>query len=271
MLFILIAISLIGGVRSDTRAVEAQPEQMRNHIAEPRQTEAERIWEQAIAAKGGRGRLHLVRNLIISARAEYRTASFKKNTIRQEAFYVLPRKFWLWNDLRPDVFGLTVTMYNFESKMKYVISEGEPHRQPEPIPEAERSRSEMHGLLAYLLETRWLKPGLIGASTGRIGSRTVDIVETRVNGKRVDFALDQKTHLPVRVSFYDVVKGKTYVTAIELGDYVDVSGINVPQKVRHEDGTEYKQSYRFNVEYNADIFIKPPPLSAGPDAWKPRS
>jgi hypothetical protein len=230
--------------------------------------EAVRLWEQAIAAKGGRERLYAVHNLVVSSRADYRTSSFKKNAIRQEALYVLPNKFWTWNDLRPDVFGLRIEMYNYDTNMKYVISDGEPNHQPEPIADKERKDLFLNSLLPEMPETKWSKPALVKASGGRIGLQPVNIVQTIVNGKRVDFALDQKTHLPVRVSYYDVVRGKTYITALDLSDYVEISGIKVPQTVKYDDGTEYKQSYQFNVEYNKDIFIKPPPIEAGPEAWK---
>jgi hypothetical protein len=232
--------------------------------------EAAAVWEQAIAAKGGRERLHSVRNIVITGRAVYRSRMLKKNQIQQEGLYLLPHNSWVWNDLRPDVFGLRVTMYNYDTKMKYVISEGEPHRRLEPITEADKTGSETDGLLSYLPETKWLTPVLIGSSTGRVRQRPVDIVETRVNGERVDFALDRKTHLPVRVSYYDVIKGKTYTTEVELSDYVEISGIKVPQKVKYEDGTEYEQTYQFNVDYNEDIFVRPTTIQAGPQAWKPK-
>jgi hypothetical protein len=103
---------------------------------------------------------------------------------------------------------------------------------------------------------------------GSRGLRPVDVVQTTVNGKRVDFGLDPKTHLLVTVSYYDVVRGKTYVTSLALSDYVEISGIKVPQTIKYDDGTEYNQSYQFNVEYNQDLFIKPPSIEAGPEAWK---
>jgi len=230
--------------------------------------EVQRLWEQAIAAKGGRERLDAVRNLIISSRAEYRTSTFKKNHIRQETLYALPNKFWTWNDLRPDVFGLRIEMYNYDTNVKYVISEGEPNNQPEPITDNKRKDLFLSSLLPVLPESKWLKPVLVKASTGSRGLRPVDVVQTTVNGKRVDFGLDPKTHLLVTVSYYDVVRGKTYVTSLALSDYVEISGIKVPQTIKYDDGTEYNQSYQFNVEYNQDLFIKPPSIEAGPEAWK---
>jgi hypothetical protein len=230
---------------------------------------AERIWEQAIAAKGGREALHGVRNFVISARGEYRTRTFKKNQVRQEVLYVLPDKFWSWTDYRPDVFGLRIQMYNYERSTKYTISEGEPNSQLEPIDEMDRkTRDVLWSLLPYLPETKWLKPVLVGATAGRVGRQTVDILETTVNGKRVDFAFDRTTHLPIRVSYYSTGTNKTYVTTIDLADYVEVGGIKLAQTVRFEDGNHDKTSYQLNVGYKEDIFTKPTRIENGPEAWK---
>lgn len=101
-----------------------------------------------------------------------------------------------------------------------------------------------------------------------VGQQIVDIVETDVKGKRVNFAFDRKTRLPIRVSYYRTFKNKTYVTAIDLADYVEVGGIKLPLTVRYEDGTQGKKSYQLNVEYNEDIFTRPTHIEAGPEAWK---
>ena len=176
-----------------------------------RPEEAAAIWEQAIAAKGGRGRFHAVRNMIMSTRGEYLTRSLKKNEVRGETLLVFPNKYWDWDDYRPDVFGLRISMYNYDTNVMYVISEGEPNHPPEPITETQRSKALRNAQLSFLLETQWLKPTLVKASTGMIGLRPVDIVQTTVEGERVDFAFDRKTHLAMRVSYYDIVRGKTYV------------------------------------------------------------
>lgn len=164
-------------------------------------------------------------------------------------------------------------MYDYESSVKYLIGDGDPNHQLEPIDEVDRKNGDvLWALLPYLSETKWLKPVLVGARAGTVGQQTVDIVETDVKGKRVDFAFDRKTHLPIRVSYYRTVKNKTYVTAIDLTDYVDVSGIKLPQTVRYEeDGTQYKKSYQLNVEYKEGIFTRPTHIEAGPEAWKYRN
>jgi len=89
------------------------------------QEEAVRVWERPIAAKGGRERLHSVRNVVISSHGEYASRLFKKNRVRREELLVLPNKYWFSDDYRPDVFGLTVSMYNYDRNTTYVITPGE--------------------------------------------------------------------------------------------------------------------------------------------------
>src|SRR6266516_2082852 len=117
--------------------------------------EAQRIWELAISAKGGRQRLDAVKNVAISTIGSYTTGRGKENTVRTEAFFALPNKIWLWMDYRPDVFGLTIEMYNFDSRLKYVISSSDSRALPKAIGDSETSASHTQGLLPYLLETNW--------------------------------------------------------------------------------------------------------------------
>ena len=159
-------------------------------------------------------------------------------------------------------------MYNYDSNMSYVISGGNPQRAPEPIKDTRKNKALRNAQLSFLLETNWLKPTLVKASTGRVGLRSVYIVQTLVEGERVDFAFDQVTRLPVRVSYYDLFESKTYVNSQSFLDYADVGGIKVPQTLEYTGGSKYKANFQFNVEYNENIFVKPPPIEAGPEAWK---
>lgn len=232
---------------------------------------AVRVWEQAIAAKGGRNRLHAVRNMVISSHGEYKAYLLRENRFRREEIYVFPDKYWAWDDYRPDVFGLRVSMYNLETNMKYVISDGEPNCPLEPITNKEREvqRKILERIqLIHLLETQWVKPNLVKASVGNVGGRLVDIVQAEIGGRRVDFAIDRETHLPIRVSFYSLDRGETYVDNVDLSDYVEVEGIKMPRVVKPEGGTGERSSYQFNVEYNEEIFKKPPSLEAGPEVWR---
>ena len=108
---------------------------------------------------------------------------------------------------------------------------------------------------------------MLGVKAGKVGQQTVNIVEITVKSNRVDFALDPKTHLPIRVSYYST-DNKTYVTTVDLADYIEVGGIKLPQTVRYDDGTQDKKSYQLNVGYKEDIFTKPTHIEAGAKAWK---
>jgi hypothetical protein len=244
---------------------------------ESTQQEARRIWEQAVAAKGGRERLYAVQNLVISTVGNYTTGSGKTNTVRTDAFFVFPNKVWTWVDFRPDVLGLTVEMLNFDSNIHYLITSDNSPPVRQTIPYTETSASQTHGLLAYLLETRWVKPELVSARTERIVRRTVDVVRTTVRdeiegfapeNKYIDFAFDRETHLPICVRYYHRRGDEEVLDVAEnLSDYTEVNGIKVPQK-SEVDGKVDKISIQLNVPYNEDIFTKPPSVAAGPEAWK---
>jgi hypothetical protein len=256
IVLLIIAINFISLLCYQTDTITSQP------------AEAIQIWEQAIAAKGGRHRLHAVGNMVISTRGEYASRLLKKNQDRREELIVFPNKYWFWDDYRPDVFGLIVSMYDYDRNLSYVITGVEPHSPLKPIKGTQRNKAIRNAQLSFLLESKWLRPTIVKASTERIGTHPVDIVQTIVEGERVDFAFDRKTHLLIRIRFHDVVDGKTYVNEESYSDYYDVNGIKVPQIIEFKDGSKYRARFQFNVEYNEEIFIKPAPIEAGPEAWK---
>ncbi len=63
--------------------------------------------------------------------------------------------------------------------------------------------------------------------------------------ERVAFALDRKTHLPLQVIYYTVVRGEEYSGGLRLSDYVEVDGIQMPTKVG-----KIKTRYQLNVAYD---------------------
>ena len=233
------------------------------------QAKAEKLWERAISAKGGRELLYSVNNLVVSSEAGYLTKMRKRNQVRREYLFVLPDKYWSYKDYGSDVFGTRMRMLNYETRMQYVGSPGHPDTILEPIKAATRDINYLE--IAVMLETKWQKPIPIKATTATIGAKKVDVVETTLNGRRVDFAIDRETHLPIRISFYNTINNKTYINVQRFSDYIDVNGIKVPQRVKFEDGTEGKYMIRFNVEYEPDIFVKPPRLGLGQKAWQPKS
>ncbi len=232
------------------------------------QQEAIHLWEKAIAAKGGRERLHSVHNMVVSASGDYESRLFGKNQVGREELLVFPNKYWVWEDYRPDVFGLKISMYKYDTNMFYTVSEGNPKSALQRMTDTRRNKALRNAQLSFLLETEWLKPIIVKASTGRVGLRPVDIVQTMVEDERIDFAFDRATHLPVRISYHDVFENKTYVNVQSFSTYTDVSGIKVPQMLEYIDGSRYKTDVQFNVEYDQEVFVKPSHVGAGPRAWK---
>lgn len=235
--------------------------------------EAERLWELAIKAKGGRKKLHTVRNIVVSSTSKVKFPYSKPYDNIVESLIVFPDKRWTWNDNRPSVFGLRMEMYNYQTNMKYykVLGDTETDLILIESNQQTQSDSKMSGLVYELMETYWLKPMPAKATSEKVNSRRVDIVQTTLNGERFDFALDKTTHLPVQITYYyyqPLIK-QNLVNKVNILEYSEIDGIMMPTKTSFPDesGVDNK-TFQFNVEYNEDIFKTPPPFEAGPEAWK---
>ena len=229
--------------------------------------EAQRVWELAIKAKGGREKLYSIRNIQNSS-VDYIYFGLKKVRHPQSLLVVYPDKMWSWDDYRPGVFGLQMRMYNYAVGKFYIAQEGDKAVKLKRIQRDELvSRRFFPRLIWLLMETRWQKPIPEKLTSARIKFRKVDVVQTRLNGNRIDFFLNRKTHLPIRVDFYNPNLGKEgehLDVSGYLSKYYEQDGMMVPKKV---DGV--KQTYRFNVEYNEDIFKKAPlPVTKAANAWR---
>jgi hypothetical protein len=245
------------------------------------QQRAVALWEEALQAKGGRGRLYSIRSMVISSSGSYKPLEFKikpegevssrsgkHSGIFREELYVFPDMLWAWEDYRPAVFGLWLSVYNYQTKTAYVITDGEPNHPAEPIAENEPARRGFSVTqLMYLMESSWLKPKVVKVTTEKIGFRVVDVIQTEADAQRYDFAIDRKTHLPVRLTFYSQYNGRVYRHVNGLSDYIDVDGIRVPLTLELEDGHKERSNITFNVDYDEKIFGNPPSIEAGPKAW----
>jgi hypothetical protein len=228
--------------------------------------EAERMWELAIQAKGGRETLHAVNNVQMSSHEKY-LWWFEILTINYEGLMVFPAKSWEWDDQRGTVFGFTIHLHNFEKNIhQSYVDTGNGARV---VPIQEPSRRNLTTLQLHLFsETRWVQPIPESFRRDKVDEREVDIVQTRVKAlpddeQKVEFALDRNTHLPVKVIYYWTRNGHELSGGVALKDYVDVSGIKMPAKVGR-----VRSKYKLNVEYDERIFEQPPSRDAGMDAWK---
>src|ERR1044072_4123430 len=143
---------------------------------------AERLWEEAIAAKGGRKRLHSINNLQLSIRDKQWTAISRANFII-EGLYVFPDKYWEWSDQRPMIFALSIDMHNWEKDIHWgYIQRKKDDGYLGPIQEGNRGSKSLiiNNQLEYLMETRWVKPIPMSVERGKVGRHSVDIVHTVV-------------------------------------------------------------------------------------------
>lgn len=236
--------------------------------------EAERLWEQAITAKGGRERLYAVENMVVSSRLQGRKNLIQKVEFPTEELYVFPSKVWRWVDSRPSVFGLHVEISDLERGGGYFVYPDDPTSPRKIRIDPREKQFFFYTQLLYLMETKWQKPRLLATRTERIGFKKYDVVETVVEREQIDFYLDRKTHLPVRIVEHWISPTRESENNIEfnLDDYADVNGIQMPQKVTRVRGLSEVEhvSQQTNVTYDKSIFEHPPSIEAGAEAWKPK-
>lgn len=274
---------------------------------------AQELWEQALAAKGGREKLYQVRNLVINEDFSHRRL-FQRKERRYVWFYVFPNKLWYWVDDRPGILGLNIEVLNVETRQGWSFQDqpGECLRlversgglEPEPapddqvndytcafsIPPAGDKRFDFFRIreqLCFLLETPWVKPVPIKAETVKSEFGEVDALHTHVEAYgrryRVVFFLDRKTHLPLKVGFQDLggplplqdpqdlTSLANYYGWISMSNYVEVAGIQMPQKLGYEGARPVIPiSFEINVDYDEGVFSRPPSIEAGPEAWRPK-
>jgi hypothetical protein len=231
----------------------------------------EKLWEEVIDAKGGRSRLLAVRNIVVSSRGRSRFKS-QDYDIRNEDLYVFPNKWWSWHDARPTIFGLHISMRDWETGQQYTVSDnGEEFRGLKSIGDPNARNTDLAGITPdLLLETKWNRPLPKRVYSVDSNGKRRSAIETEFRGWRVDFVLDRISHLPVEIIAYSP-EGRPAKTI--LARYIDVDGIKMPSEVTFEasDGDfTYTRSYKFNVEYNESIFRIPPPFESGPEAWRKR-
>jgi hypothetical protein len=271
MRFMFSALSLLILIvlRADVSAGQTKP----IVFLESNREEAERLWEQAIAAKGGRERLYSVNNLQFSFR-DRAWWNLRRVPDNREALYVFPRKWWEWEDRTGTIFGFTIWMHNYEKDIHWAYGDcGEGKNvSVSPLNDLPIYRGAMTTIinvqLNYLMETRWVKPIPVSVMRGKVGRHAVDIVRTVVKGyprgeEIVSFALDRKSHLPREVIYHTLTFGKEYTGAVPLTDYSAINGIQMPGKVYTD-----RPGFQLNVDYNERIFEQPPSREAGIEAWK---
>ena len=125
----------------------------------------------------------------------------------------------------------------------------------------------------YLLETRWDKPELIRVRSEGRGEDRLEVLQTEIEGRRVDFVFGPE-ELLVREIRYFRPDGRL-ARAYSYQDYVDVSGIKMPQKEGFKLGglrpdKDFKYTwikFEINVDFDPRLFTRRP-IVIKRDAWK---
>lgn len=234
-------------------------------------SEAERVWELAIKAKGGREALYKVHNILAQSTSQSRTTSGRAYQREETALIALPDKVWTFTDERPEVFGEFVIMLNYENMTEYMGPKGGAEILTKAIPANGRPLKAYQNMaIFHLMESRGLKPKLLGAKDGTLGKEKVLIVQTDVDGRRVDFALNRDTYLPAKITTYDTgTDGVTRANELQLSNYVEIDGIRVARTAKYNKFGTRNLTIRFNVDYDPSIFVRAP-TKLSPDAWKPK-
>lgn len=227
--------------------------------------EAKALWEQAIAAKGGREQLYRVSSLVMSYQEVVRNflgvAVHRGLVVR---LYEFPNKSWSWDDGLPTPFRLRVGILDLERNLRCTMYAGA--SVPVCGPARKGISSPDDGITQvqylYLMETRWVKPIPLDVTKDSIGWRKVDVLRTRFENKRIHYYLDRKTHLPVRVAVFYSDRDRATPT-VDLSEYVSVSGIQLPGKQK-----KGSINFQINPAYDEDIFNRPPSIEAGPQIWQ---
>lgn len=247
------------------------------------------LWQEAIRAKGGHDRLQSIQNLLISSRLDVRDRSSRpdvgdgRNLTQTERLYVMPGRAWIYTFTPQLGISLDATVIDIERNFCMVTLAPVPRYVPgvSPCIPSTPIKFLIQDPVIYLMESKWVRPVPSGMRT----EGKLDVIETKVGQLRVDFYLDRKSRLPIRL-VTDWFGGIAQATdrgglvTVELEDYVEIDGIWMPRRVTRwlkgdvpvgeiaRRDTEYA-SYQFNVTYKPGIFELPASRKLKRDDWKP--
>ena len=280
LLLLSLFFVLVTTVGAQQRA-EAKPTPA---YTEANRKEAERLWELAVVAKGGRDKLRSVRSFVDVSDAKAAWSLFKTFKIHMVSVYLFPWKTWSWNDQGDSVFGLSENMYNYETGMKYFLdprntaSVGTKYTRWEtgrPVtvgvltefepPDIPNKGKKMVGLVTDLLILSWTEPKILGMSTGK----NIDIIHTEIEGdSKIDFEFDRKTHLPSKWRAFDDKR----TNGEWLKDYKEFDGIMMPTHTGPLDESgQWTHTYEFNVDIDESIWERPSPFNLAANGWRKRN
>lgn len=237
---------------------------------------AREAWEEAIRAKGGRERLRSVSNVVLSSTSHWGIKGFNRTSMSYETLLVLPSKMWDYSDQRPSKFGVELMIVDLDQGYHQLISQDSPGPLPRGKPNVGDIRQIRETQILTFMETRWLQPEVLRAEDKLWNIRRVTVVETEFGEQRLDFYLDRRTRLPLRVLIKTPTAYGIHETDCRLGEYASVAGLQLPHDVAckvqgRRAPLQQSIRYQLNVKYDEEIFDRPPSLDRGAKGWQPRA
>jgi hypothetical protein len=238
----------------------------KNRSAVDTQARARELWEQAVAAKGGRDKLRGITSLYV--------ASVLPGGDRDYGFYIFPNYSFDYSYWRSRE-STNIKVYNAKRAITWWLP------RESAIPRKSLPDDGSSNIIAqfmYLMVTSWLDPKPLRTRKERIGLKGVDVVEVDANGWRVDYYLDPKTFLPIQVvSAYGALSHEAgeMEQVVRLDDYSSVDGVMMARKLSYSytyanarrTWTEHV-NYELNPPYDPQFFEQPPTVRTTPESWR---
>ena len=274
LITVLFIAAIISAMRTTTQGATQNADQTRER--------AVALWQEAIRAKGGHERLESVQNLLISSTVDVESPSGGSST-ETERLYVMPGKAWIYTYTPAFDMSLDAVVMNMDRNF-CMATLFPPIRLTRCIPE-KPIQYLVQDPVIYLMQTKWVRPSPIGVRTDGKGKKQLDVIETKTGNLQIDFYLDRKTRLPIKLvmDWYGGVTqttGKLGMMSVKLEDYVAVDGIMMPRRVTREPLDQpitrdvlrrdfERARYRFNVAYAENLFDSPVSKKVKRNDWMP--
>ena len=252
------------------------------------ETEAAKVWDKMLAAKGGKEHLHGIESVLRSSSHAQNLRGRSCRDCPVEELFVFPDQFWQWADERPTAFGLSALTLDFNTgRRQFRWETDKVNRESLANRSTEAWRLELFQA-GELLETRWMQLRPIRTWSETKNKVTSVFVECKFvmakGGATAVFESDPATALPRRVILTEPVYStpkrgefQQYIDTVarhdfEILQYGDVSGIKMPAVLRHHEPFDFQEKvqYRFNVDYDPKIFERGPRIEDGPEGWRKR-
>lgn len=264
-LTVVVATLLIGNISPSRVIAHAGVEDVSPGETQAR---ARELWEEAVAAKGGRERLRRIGSLYV--------VRIQPGGDRDYQFHVFPDYSfnYTYGGYREDT---AIEVYNHKRAITWWL----PPNTRMAIPRQRQGDDPSSNIIAqfmYLMVTSWMEPKPLRTRKEWVGLKRVDVVAVDANGWPVDYYLDPQTRLPIQVvSPYSAMSHEAGAMeqVVGLDDYALVDGVMMPRKASYSytytnarrKWTE-QVSFEINPPYDPQFFEQPPIARTTPESWR---